>query len=150
MSEKTTIWVGKDIAEEIKKYGDTADGAIRRLLNMVETAVGKKHVQSKQIDLSLNVSASTGYTRMENYKEAPFDGTITQIVLHFPPGCNGLVQVRVGVDQTELTDWIALDDTTQNLRASFHVKQGDRIWAEIFNYDSEYSHKIGVVVTLIG
>jgi len=109
-----------------------------------------KVVRSKQIDLSKEVPASTGYTRMENYQEAPFDGEITQIVLHFPAGCNGLVKVKVGVDQTELTDWIALDDTTQNLNAKFPVKQGDRIWAEIFNYDGMYSHRIGVVVTLVG
>ena len=106
--------------------------------------------RSKQMDLSRTVPPSTGYTRMENYKEAPFDGELTQIILHFPSGCNGLVWVKVGVDQTELTDWIALDDTTQSMSASFQVKQGDRIWAEIYNYDSTYEHRIGVIVTLIG
>lgn len=107
-------------------------------------------LRSKQMDLSKTVPPSTGYTRMENYKEAPFDGEITQIILHFPAGCNGLVSVKVGVGQTELTDWIALDNTTQPLNASFPVKQGDRIWAEIYNYDELYEHRIGVIVSLIG
>lgn len=106
-------------------------------------------VMSRQIDLSREVPPSTGLTRNDNYKKLNIDGRITQIVIHFPSGCNGLVEVKVGVNQHELTDWIALDDTTQNFSANFFVKRGDKLWAEIRNYDSTYSHRIGVVVTVL-
>ena len=106
-------------------------------------------VVSRQIDLSREVPPATGLTKEDNYKKLNIDGRITQIIIHFPAGCNGLVEVRVGVNEHELTDWIALDDTTQPFNANFFVKRGDRLWAEIKNYDSTYSHRIGVVVTVL-
>jgi len=111
--------------------------------------------KSETLDLSKTVPPKTGYVWYENYREVPFDGTINQIILSFPKGCKGLVEVRVGVAGSQGLNWIcpregfiALEATTQPFNVTYPVKKGDRVVAEIYNYDDTYEHTIGVTVVL--
>lgn len=151
MGEYTTIPVKretKEILDKIKELeGKDYDALIRSLILPVETI---------QIDLSKEVPPATGYQWFENRKKVPFDGMITQITLHFPSGCNGLVEVRIGVDHKDgglkwicpIEGFIALDNTTQTYMISYPVRKGDYICAEIYNYDDTYSHKVGIIITI--
>jgi len=152
MVEWTTIPVTpetKKLLEKLKKRYKIAtyDELIRETLTPGESVT---------LDLSKTVPAKVGILWNENYREVPFDGIINQITLHFPKGCNGLVWVRVGVSGKKGLVWIcpregfiALDDTTQTYAMQYPVEKGDRIVAEINNYDELYSHTIGIVVGII-
>jgi len=151
MAEWTTIPVTpetKELLEKLKKmYNTTYD-------EIIKSVVGPR--ESITLDLSRTVPAKTGILWYENYREVPWDGVINQITLHFPKGCNGLVWVRIGVSGKRGLIWIcpregfiALDDTTQSYTMQYPVNKGDRIVAEIYNYDELYDHTIGIIVGLI-
>jgi len=151
MPEWTTIPVTPDtkkLLEELKrKYNiSTYDDLIRQLTTPGETIM---------IDLSKTVPPATAILWNENYYNVQWDGTVTQVTLHFPEGCDGLVSVRVGVKTNTGLFWIipqvgfvALDGTTQSYNVQFPVSKGDRVVAEIYNYDSTYEHRVGIIVGL--
>jgi len=108
-----------------------------------------------QLDLSREIPPVTGILWNENWKEVPFDGQITQVIVHFPSGCNALVEVRVGVYQEGTVHWIcpkegflALDDVTLTFNIFWPVRKKDRVCAEIYNYDDRYYHRIGITVVV--
>jgi len=151
MPEWTTIPLTpetKKLLEELKKRYNisTYDELIRQLTTPGETVM---------VDLSKTVPPATAILWNENYYDVQWDGTLTQVTLHFPKGCNGLVDVRVGVKTSTGLVWvvpsvgfIALDDTTQSYSIQFPVYKGDRIVAEIYNYDDTYEHRIGIIIGL--
>ncbi len=149
-NEWVTIPVRKETKNQLeelkKKTGMTYDALIVKGLGLRK---------SIQYDLSKTVPPETGYLWNENYRVIDSDGIITQVVLHFPKGCKALVYVRVGVAGKDGLHWIcpesdfiALDDTTQSYSVYYPVHKGDRIVAEIYNYDQEYEHRIGIIVTV--
>lgn len=88
------------------------------------------------------------------------DGKVSQIVMHFPPGCSGLVDVRLryfqGTMPTNLfpsqdEQYIALDAATPNYSdINFTVKHGDTVKMEVKNYDGLNSHTISSQVVIVG
>jgi len=75
--------------------------------------------------------------------------------MHFPSGCNALVQVRmllgIGGTQIQVTpiddQFIALDDANYPFIVDREVSKDDIIYVEINNYDSVNAHQISVIVT---
>ena len=130
----------EDVVKELLKYGKDIREAILSLV---------RPRPSIHVDLGQEVPPETMITRRENYVEAPWEGILRMVVMHFPPGCNGLVKIKVGVGNREVTDWIALDDTTQVFEMHEDVMEGERVWAEIRNEDTTYPHRPAVIISLI-
>ena len=97
------------------------------------------------IDLSYTVPASTLIERTDNYEEVKFDGVIKQVIIVIPPGSGDLVTVKVGVDEFDRLAF-ANKEGNYNFSVNYPVKHGQRVWAEIENADSTYSHGIAVTV----
>ena len=80
------------------------------------------------------------------------DGTIKELVVHFPPGCNALVEVKVYHGSTQILPekgGLALDDTSPTFIVERAVKAGDPIRVEWINHDDTYSHTISVIVGIV-
>ena len=136
----------KRLLEELKRrYGvSTYDELIKRLTTPPKAIA---------YDLSKEVPPSTAITWEDNYVEMPEHGSIQLAVLNFPPGCKGLVEVRLGVAKPTGIHWIlpengflALDGMTLPIQVKYEVDRKDRLVAEIYNYDGRYPHKIGITV----
>lgn len=80
------------------------------------------------------------------------DGKITQIVMHFPSGCNGLVNVKVLRGSSPILPrdgFIALDNTTEKFDLDIKVRRSETITVVYENTDGTYSHKISVIVQIL-
>jgi len=83
---------------------------------------------------------------------APMSGTLTQIIMHFPPGCLSYVEVSVnhgGKNICPSTGSIALDNATPPFQIHEEVMVGDPIIITYTNHDDTYDHTISVILTLI-
>ena len=127
-------------------------------IEAIKLALGKIPVEGEaimpltieQIPFAYNLAALQGVTLEET---APFDGYIKEVTVHWPPGCNALVDVRVGHGTKQFCPregFLALDDTTVTYPFDIEVKMGDPIWAEMNNGDSGNPHNITVTVMVEG
>lgn len=85
-------------------------------------------------------------------KRAEMNGIVKDIIVHCPPGCSGLVDVRVFMGTTQVLPrigYIALDDATPTFGIQEPIKSGDTIRVEWVNTDSTYPHTISVIVNII-
>lgn len=106
---------------------------------------------SEQINIRHDCPDSTGVVLRWEIRK---DGWLTDGFMHFPPGCNSLVQVRMmletGGRRIEVTpvrnQFIALDDANYAYPIDIEVRKRDAIIVEINNYDSVNSHQISVIV----
>lgn len=100
--------------------------------------------------------AVAALTKEEEKHSAGFDGVITNAYLHFPPGPNTLVDVRIVVEGRggeryvvpSLADrFIALDNVTLPVNdINFPVEATDTIRVEWWNYDGANPHRVPVEV----
>lgn len=106
---------------------------------------------SEQINIRYDCPASTGVVLRWEIRK---DGWLTDGFMHFPPGCNALVQVRMmletGGRRIEVTpiqnQFIALDDANYAYPIDIEVKMRDAVVVEINNYDAVNPHQISVIV----
>ena len=101
------------------------------------------HVRFQQ-----TVPALTGVTLQD---VVPVKGRITQVTVHFPNGCNALVDVAVLWKNTQvlpISGFIALNDTTTAFPASTDVDRNDDLTVQINNGDAANPHTISVIVTI--
>jgi len=101
--------------------------------------------ETEVIDLSYTVPAATLIERTDNYKEVNFEGEIKQVIIVIPPGSEDLVTVRLGVNSFDALAF-ANKEGNYNMNVRYFIKPGDKIWAEITNRDSTYSHAIGITL----
>ena len=99
----------------------------------------------------------TGYTLRRKIDK---DGWLHSGYIHFPAGCNGLVQVRLSVEisgtemhlipipdrTTNTAQFVALDNFTLPFPLDVQVKKNDVIVFEINNYDLVFNHNISLLV----
>lgn len=109
------------------------------------------------INIYQDAASEQGYELSE---EIQHDGYLSSGYIHFPPGCAGLVQVRVSVEvkgsynavapvddfERNRPQFIQLDDFTLPFPIDLDVKSGERIKVEINNYDKVEDHAITVLV----
>lgn len=91
-------------------------------------------------------------TESYELKRAEMNGIVKDIIVHFPPGCSSLVDVRVFMGTTQVLPrigYIALDDATPTFGIQESIKSGDTIRVEWVNTDSTYPHTISVIVNII-
>lgn len=108
---------------------------------------------TKQVKLAFNVPA------LETVKIAepcPLTGRIISITLHYPDGCDALVDVAFGHDDvwvapSEPDTYIALNDATPTfINISEPVVERASLWVEIRNGDGDNAHAITVLATIVG
>jgi len=121
----------KELLESLRNSYGSYDNAIKAAITSVPYV----------LSLTKTVPASTWLEKSDNYKLAPFAANVLSCNIFFPPGCQDLVQVRIGIGDSALTDWILSGDG-KNLSIPINkpVARGTIIWAEIQNLDTTYEH----------
>jgi hypothetical protein len=121
----------KELLDSLRSSYGSYDNAIKAAITSVPYV----------LSLTKTVPAATWIEKKDNYKEAPFTANVLSCNIFFPPGCEDLVKVRVGIGDNTITDWIMSGDG-KNLSIPINktVKRGDLIWAEIQNLDTTYAH----------
>jgi len=87
----------------------------------------------------------------EAYSEVT--GKIKNITISFPPGCAGLVKVAVWKGMKQLVPdrgFLNLDNATPVFPFEEPIREGDRIWVDIYNYDALNKHTPQVLVIIEG
>ena len=103
---------------------------------------------SQTINLGGNVAA---LTESRDVAKILKDGNITQAIVHFPPGANGLVDVALFRNTEQIlpqSGFIALDDTTPAYALNVPAKIGDDISATFRNTDSANAHRVTIQATI--
>ena len=94
-----------------------------------------------QINFREEVASGQGIRLTESYILA---GEITQIMMHFPGGCNGLVECRLLKDLNPfypIRGFLALNDATpirQNINIEYYANEP--LTFEVLNRDSDNPH----------
>ncbi|GAH84614.1 unnamed protein product, partial [marine sediment metagenome] len=105
----------------------------------------------EQIPFAYNLAPLEGVLLTEI---TPFSGYIKQVTPHFPEGCDGICDVRVGHGPKQFCPkegYLALNDATPTYPFNEWVSGGnEEIWVEMKNGDSANSHHITVTVILEG
>jgi len=109
-----------------------------------ELAMGEK--PQKQIVFKHTLEPTQGLTE---HKHIPMLKTVKTVTIHWPPGCNALVEVAVGYSQDKRLlpeeGYLALDNATPTWNVN-KVTESDTLWVEIRNGDSVNPHTISVIV----
>ncbi len=86
---------------------------------------------------------------------SPIAGRMTQIMPHYPPGCNALVDIAFGHSSAWLlpsmvNTYMALDAATPVFNISEPIKKSEEMWIIVRNRDGANPHDVSVTVTIIG
>lgn len=79
-------------------------------------------------------------------------GKIESITLHFPPGCNALVEATVWHGTCQILPergGISMNDATPSFPMNVPVQVGDQITFKIQNHDDTNPHTLSAVVSII-
>ncbi|KKL68008.1 hypothetical protein LCGC14_2129260 [marine sediment metagenome] len=107
-------------------------------------------VLTKFINFRQRVAALKGVILAE---QSPLEGKIEQVTIHFPDGTNSLVKIRMFVEGQQIMpfkDFIALNNATPSYDIDEEIEINGDIELEIQNTDSQNSHTISVVLTILG
>lgn len=110
----------------------------------------------EQINFRYAIAAQT---TAELHYRVKDPGMLTAGFIHFPPGCQALVRVRVMVGRkkgseaikiTPIDDqYIALDDANYSFNLNQKVYRGDNIIIQLGNYDKDNPHTITVLLSKV-
>lgn len=106
-------------------------------------------VKIEQIPFVYTLAIGQGVTM---YEKPAFTGYIKEITPHWPDGCDGLLDIRVGHGVVQFCPnegYLALNDTTPTYPFNEPVKDTEEIWVEMRNR-SGFPHIITVTVTIEG
>jgi len=114
--------------------------------------VSRQTNPEKQINFRHTVEAATS---VELSYEMDRDSRLTEGFMHFPPGCNSLVEMRVligsGSAKKQVTpinnDFIALDDATYHFVLEQKLARKEKVFVEISNYDEDNDHAVSTIIS---
>lgn len=112
---------------------------------------------AETINIRYDVGTETNVTLAHQFDS---DGYLESGYIHFPPGCQALVYVRVSVEvqgsmfhicpvedkETNTPQYVALDNFTFPFPIDREVKRRDILQVEIYNYDDTQDHQITVLI----
>lgn len=107
----------------------------------------------EQIPFAFNLAPLQGVTLRQ---PAPFSGYIKEVTIHWPAGCNALVDVRVGHGVSQFTQFcpiqgfLALNDVTPTYHFNEWVGKDENIMVEMRNTDAVNPHNITVTASMEG
>lgn len=93
----------------------------------------------------------------EEEHRVPVDGILTSVIMHFPPGTNSLVEVRVlyFINKNKFfvvpsldDSFIAMDGTTHPFPVNLPVVMDGKLRVEFKNYDGKFEHSVSVVAMI--
>lgn len=93
-----------------------------------------------ELNFRQEVASGQGIRLTESYRQA---GKITQIMFHFPPGCNGLVEAKLLKDEKSfypLKGSLALNNATPVYYVQADYYANEPLTFEVLNRDSENPH----------
>lgn len=102
----------------------------------------------KQLNFSKVALAGQGYRITQSYFRG---GKITEIIFHFPPGCNGLVDMALSKDEQPfypLTGYLSLNDATPVCYVDSAYYAKEPLTLEIRNRDGSNPHSVACTVTI--
>ena len=166
--EKTVSW--------IEKLGDAFSGTDERL-DFIVQQIAELQLQEPIATLKLQVVALTDALKatgieVEMPREIreiriqqnvlarqalilnqapPFDGRIREVKIHWPPGCAGLVAVRVGYRTKQFCPFegfLSLDNVTPTFPLDEAIQHTEKLWIEIQNADAVNNHNITVMFNI--
>ena len=103
----------------------------------------------REIRIEQNVLATQGIILTQ---EPPFDGYVREVKIHWPPGCAGLVSVRVGYRTKQFCPFegfLALDNVTPTYPFNEYIQHTENLWVEIQNADARNPHRITVMFNIV-
>jgi len=147
-------------ASPFERLGDkfsTADDGIAYVAGVAEdikamlgglSGGGAVTIETTQIRFQETLAALTGdrFTY-----PCPWDAINTSIAMHFPSGCNALVDVAVGHSDKQSyprQNYIALNDASPVFTTAEKIAYNEPIWVEIRNADGGFAHTITIILTL--
>ena len=84
---------------------------------------------------------------------AMYDSELVEVLMDWPPNCNGLVDIAMGIGNTQIYPehgFLALNATTPIFRGNpVPVRRNTQIWVEFQNHDAANPHTPTVAVTLV-
>lgn len=106
----------------------------------------------RQMTFKKTVEPLTGYDLKD---EVLVDGVIEEVLMHFPDGCDSLVDIAVDYEGERVIPedrgkYIALNDATPVFKSNTPVLMGKEVWVTVNNYDDTFPHTVTVVVTVKG
>lgn len=110
--------------------------------------VTEQQYSESQIVFRESVPSGQGLSSTKRLNNA---GIITQILFHFPPGCNGLVEVKLmknGYLFYPLQGVLALDNATPVYYVNADYYANEPLTVEVKNKDSVNPHSPSVAVTI--
>lgn len=101
------------------------------------------------------ITTSLDVTRTIRY--SPIKGIINSCILHFPSGCNSLVEIFLNIGTRQILPYpvkgsgatntgIALDNTTQSFAINEAVDKNDPVELVINNHDDTETHTISAII----
>jgi len=147
-------YLGPQVEELISK-GTVIEKKLEKLEYAVRTlelpgGVAMTGVNIEQVPFAYDLAALQGVT-LDEY--APFSGYIKQVSIHWPDGCDALVDVRLGHGTKQFCPddgYLALNDATPTYPFNEWVDDHEEIWVEMRNTDGGNPHSITVTITLEG
>jgi len=137
-----------DLSPKVADLADKVD-KLEYALRTLEFPEGVMPLKIEQIPFAYNLLPGVGVTLAEY---APFSGYIKQVSIHWPDGCDGLLDIRVGhgVKQFCPDDgYLALNDATPTYPFNEWVNDREEIWVEMRNAGG-FAHRVTVAVILEG
>lgn len=106
---------------------------------------------SEHIHFPVNLLAAPALgSRVQSTEPVPISkGRITEIKIHWPGGCNGLVQVAVFLNRKQILPFqgfLALNDITPIYIVSVPCKNHDEIMVDFWNGDAINNHLCSVTI----
>ena len=132
------------------------DKILEEKLNNIETLLKKpfkneNEVITRQTVFTYNLAALQG---IELTEPCPLTGFITEVTMHWPDGCNALVDLAFGhkgIPICPRSGYIALNNATPSWRGLHEpVKKGEDLSVELRNGDGLNPHSVSIICTLLG
>lgn len=141
------------IIERLDFLGPKVIEMDQNVKSLMEVAVPEvKEIQQIKFARTLTIAGTEG-SGATIYEDCPFNGYIKAVAIHWPEGCNALVDVAVGHGNTQFCprgtgEYLALNDTTPTYPFNEEVMQGEEIWVEMRNRDAANPHSLTVTISV--
>lgn len=135
----------------VKLIADSDIPGLKRSIDSLASMGGPSMItptETTQIRFQETMAVLTGD---RFFYTCPWNALNTNITMHFPSGCNALVDVAVGHSDKQTyprTNFIALNDASPVFIVSELISDKEPIWVEIRNADGGNAHTISVILTL--
>lgn len=137
------------LAVVLKNYTDKIMNKVSEIGGLIGGGMAQNNENIREFRIQQNVPLNTGVVLNQ---PPPFDGIIREVKIHWPPGCNGLVDVRVGHGPKQFCPFegfLSLNNVTPSYYFNEYVAHTEQIWVEIRNTDGVNPHTISVMINMV-